>query len=143
MDLFKGWLRPIIVIFLLAAPAVTQRIASHYLDKPELLPLGLTLEDLAASGEDLGAGPWIKIAVDWGEDYGGQMTRDHLRKTITVPLDHQTDRFFFVFSDVPGDAVGISFIVGPNTYGPYPPGGVARGLNTALAALHMTQAARN
>ena len=141
MDRLSGLVRPLFIVFLLATPAIIQRVASEFSDNPYLRPLALTQEGLAAANRDLGEGPWIKVRVGWGDGYDGALSREHLRQVIAAPLEHQTDRYVVMFRDIPGDRVDVRFEVGANSYGPYSPGGVVNGLNAALAALRMEQSA--
>lgn len=138
-----GLLRAFIVLFLLAAPAVSLRIASHFSDNPYLQPLALTAEGLAAAegGNYLGEAPRIDVTVDWGERWHGRMSRAELRAAIAAALESQTRYYRIVFRDVPGRGIGIRFDVGGNSYGPYAPGGMVAGIDTALIALRLTAGA--
>ena len=137
MDRIRSLVRPLMIVLLLAAPAVVQRIASEFIDVPYLQPLALTVDDFASTGEVLGEGPWIRVDIDWGSDYEGHLTRAHLRQAIAASLSHQTKRFVLVYHDGPGLAIGISFTVGPNRYGPFSPGAMVSGIDLALAAFGM------
>lgn len=142
MENDTGLLRPLMIVFLLAAPAVAQRVLSYFIDDPYLQPLALTVEGLAAAGEEIGDGTWINVQVGWGRDFEGAMTEDRLRGVIAKALAHRTDRFYFVVRDQPGDAVEVSFFVGANRYGPFPPSAMVGGINSALMALSMAKASR-
>lgn len=136
------WIRAMLVVLLLAAPALLQRLASHFIDDPYLLPLALTAEDLAASGEGLGDPSFIQVQIDWGRGYGGPATRDGLRRMIAQSLDRRTTRYYVYFRDRSGDRIGVRFVVGANAYGPYSPAGMVRGIDAALTALKMEADAR-
>jgi hypothetical protein len=138
----SDWLRALLIVVLLAAPALLQRLASHFIDDPYLQPLALTVEGLASSGEPTGDGSYIHVQVDWGRGYGGPATRDGLRRVIEQSLGHRTTRFYLDFRDRPGDRIGVSFVVGANAYGPYAPSGMARGIDAAFMALKMEADAR-
>ncbi|UYV38517.1 hypothetical protein N4R57_05460 [Rhodobacteraceae bacterium D3-12] len=135
-----AFIRPALVILFLAAPAVSLKVVSTYSNDPYLQPLHITKESLAAAamGDDFDGLAAIRVDVDWGQGFDGAMTRDRLRQMLSATLDAQTDYFMFKFRDVPGNRIGVSFTVGANHYGPYPPGGLTDGLYLALTALRMT-----
>lgn len=137
------WIRPAVILFVLAAPAVGVRIASHFSDDPYLQPLALTSERIASAGERReGEGlAAVEVRVDWGRDWAGAMTQADLRGTIARSLASQTDLFWFRFRETEGKRVGVSFRVGPNIFGPYPPGGMRDGIHSALVALGATNGA--
>lgn len=134
-----GWLRPILILLFLAAPAVGVRIASHFSDDPYLQPLALTSEGLAAIGERGSAygQAMIEVEVDWGRDWEGRMTRAALREQIARSLSRRTDNYRFRFRDAPGTGIAVSFVVGSNRYGPFGPGTMSSGVYSALVALDM------
>lgn len=136
---YGNWLRPILIIVFLAALAVSIRIASHYSDDPYLQPLALTAEGLAAAGEGEEADGFAVIDVEvlWGRDWDGQITRTGLRRIIGQSLKRQTDYLRFSIREMPGNRVTVSFVVGPNRYGPYAPGAMSDGLHAALTAQRM------
>lgn len=143
-----SWLRPLIIILILAVPAVSLKVLSRFFDNPWLQPLDLTKEGLTGSGDyvepsdsDSGRGR-IDVRIDWGRDRSRGPSRAQLKRSIAATLDARTDYYAFELVEVPGDGVAISFIVGPNSYGPFPPGGIDDGLSLALAALQMTRARR-
>ena len=142
MSTSSNLLRTLLVIFLLAAPATALKIASFFSDNPYLQPLALTREGLAAFGEGGfdGATTHVEIRVNWGRGWPGPLTRAQLRTTLTDAIAPWTDRYRFDFHNGKGTDVTVTFIVGPNRYGPYPPGQLANGLNTALIALRMSPA---
>lgn len=133
-------IRVILAILLLATPAVSLRILSIYINAPYLQPLALTQEGLAAAGEgeDGGGFTRIDVHVGWGRDWNGGMTQDQLRNVIAVTLNPQTEFYHFEFDDQPGEKIDVTFVVGPNRYGPYPPGRMITGIRSALAALRLT-----
>lgn len=133
-------LRPLLIVFALAAPALIQNAASHFTDNPYLRPLGITAEDIARSGEKLGDGPWIDVKVAWGRDFAGPLTRDALRETITRAIAYRTNRYYVAFDERPGARVDVTFEVGRNHFGPFPPGGMAQGIELAFSAFDMVEA---
>lgn len=136
--------RPILMISLLALPAVSIKIMSYYSGNPYLQPLNLTVEGMASVGEDgqaTGMVP-VMVRVDWGRDLQSQVTQEALRRVIAKSLSSHTDLFRFDFRDVPGARVGVIFEVGPNSFGPYPPSAMSDGIKLALAALQLTNGPR-
>lgn len=133
------FIRPALIIFLLAAPALSIKLVSLYSDDPYLQPLHITKEGLAAIAErnEQDGLASIRVDVSWGRDFDGPMTQEQLKRRLNATLDAQTDRFFFNFNTVAGDQIGVSFIVGANRYGPYPPNGMVNGIELALIALRM------
>jgi hypothetical protein len=57
---------------------------------------------------------------------------------IANTLKHQTEFYRFEFHDMPGGRIDVTFVVGPNSYGPFPPSRMVAGVNSALVALRMT-----
>ena len=137
----EALIRPLLIVFLLAAPALLQKLASLYFDDPYLQPLALTQEALAAQEERSGESAFIAVRVGWGRDYAGPLTQGRLRAELSGIMVHQTDRYFVDFDEVAGSGIGVGFRVGANAYGPYPPAQMARGLEAALIALRMARAA--
>ncbi|MDU8929436.1 hypothetical protein RXV86_18770 [Alisedimentitalea sp. MJ-SS2] len=132
-------LRPILIVVLLALPAVILKIASNYYDYPYLQPLDLTVEGLAKVGEGPEAGKSrIDVDINWGRDFDGRMTRAGLQSVIANSLESQTSYYRFNFRDAPGGQVEVRFRVKGNSYGPYAPGGMVRGIDAALMVLQMT-----
>ena len=140
MDSPASLIRPILIVLCLAAPAISLRIASNYSDNPYLQPLDLTEEGLAAVGEggERYGFTRIDVHVSWGRGWSGRTTQNQLRNQLVATLDQQTELYFVEIQDAPGDAIGITFTVGPNRYGPFPPSRMIDGLNSALIALRMT-----
>ncbi|WP_372612066.1 hypothetical protein [Aquicoccus sp.] len=140
MDRETDWIRPVVILFLLAAPAVGLRVASHFADDPDLRPLAITSgRPVAYSQGRAEAGPaMIEVSVNWGEDWAGAMKRAALRDMIARSLASRTDLYLIRFQDVPGARVKLYFRVGPNVFGPYPPEGMRDGLHSALVALSAT-----
>ncbi len=140
MDKKGGIIRAVLIILVLATPAVSISIFSSYYDVPYLKPLGLTKENLAAAemgrnGRDFAR---IDVQVGWGRDWAGTMTQARLRQVLAATLEQQTDFYHFEFEDKPGRQIDVTFIVGPNSYGPFAPGGMVAGIKSALIALRMT-----
>jgi hypothetical protein len=137
----KGYhVRIIVAILILATPAVGIRIFSNYYDAQYLQPLGLTKENLAAAEEGKNGRGFarIDVHVGWGRDWTGAMTQTRLRQVLATTLEQQTDFYHFEFDDMPGGQIDVTFVVGPNTYGPFAPGRMITGLKSALIALRMT-----
>ncbi len=133
-------IRVLVAILLLALPAVTLSILSNYYDAPYLQPLDLTAEGLAAAGSGTsGTGlARIDVQVGWGRDWTGSLTQTRLREVITTTLEAQTKLYSFDFEDIPGEQIDVTFVVGRNVYGPFEPGQMVTGINSALIALKMT-----
>lgn len=137
----KGnFFRFILIIFLLAAPAVSIRLYSNYYNASHLQPLALTRESLGVGkrgrqGEGLAR---IDVQIRWGRDWTGSMTRSRLRDVISASLKHQTEYYYIDFHERSGAQVDITFIVGSNTYGPFPSNRFVSGLKSALVAQKMT-----
>ena len=125
----------------LAIPAIGLVVVGKVTDNPYLQPLGLSREKLATSGE-IPETVAIIVQVDWGEDYPGAVTQYALQETISHNLTFRTDEFVFLFNDVPGDRVGITFKVSHNEYGPFSPNGWLDGMVTALIALQAVEKSR-
>lgn len=132
-----GWIRPLLIVALLAAPALGQRALSYFSDDPYLLPLALTEQGLRDAGERVGGGTWIDVEVRWGREFDGILTQDRLAKSLDALLAYQTEHFFVTFTDTPGREIGVFFTVGANNYGPYPPAMLANGVQTSLIAFRM------
>ncbi len=133
-------IRVTMAILILALPAVTLSVLSNYYDAPYLQPLDLTEEGFAtANAGTAGTGlARIDVQVDWGRDWPGTLTQTQLRDVIATTLQAQTKHYSFDFVDVPGARIEVTFIVGRNIYGPFPPGQMVSGINSALIALKMT-----
>ena len=133
-------IRVIAVVFCLAAPALSVRVLSELYGLQHLLPLGLIEQNLTAARKNRygETSARIDVTVGWGRDWTGATTREKLRDVLTRTLNAQTKMYDIAFEDVPGDRIGVSFAVGPNIYGPFPPSQMARGLQTALVALRMS-----
>ena len=132
--------RVILIISLLALPAIGLRILSHYSSDPYLQPLALSEVNVAAVGNGRGGGNVTKIVVhvDWGGASNEHLTKEGLRDLLTKTLTKQTEQFHIIFYDTPGSKIVVTFKVGPNSYGPFPPTKISNGLHSALIALRMT-----
>lgn len=119
-------------------PAAAATAYFLYTGDPSLRPLGVTQESLATGGADPG---FIAIAVrvDLGRDRPDALTRAALRRFIARAMAAKTTDYFVTFRERPGTAVGITLEVGANRYGPFPPDGLAAGVQTAAVALEMAR----
>ena len=141
----RTFFKVMLAVALLAAPAVSLHVLTNYYDAPHLQPLALTSETAAVLDEAHGGGPFarIDVNVDWGTEWNETLTPEALRQKLVNTLKHQTNHYQFNFNDIPGDRVDVTFVVGPNSYGPFPPGGMISGITSALVALRTTNRARN
>jgi hypothetical protein len=135
-----------IYIFLFAAclvvtlPALGLGVLSYFTNNPYPRPLAITREKLAGIE---GQTQFISIFVyvDWGRERTGGATKADLSQMISNTLEFRTSDYVLKFKEVPGDGIDVTFVVGPNRYGPYPPGRMIEGIVLALAALDMTKKA--
>lgn len=134
---YRNYLFLFAIYGILALPAAGVLVLYYFTKNPNLQPLGITREKLA---DVEGQTDYISIFVhvDWGQDRTSGMTKSDLRETIANVFSHRTGSYVFKFKDVPGDAIGVTFVVGPNRYGPYPPFRMIEGIPPALIALDMT-----
>ncbi len=141
MESARQYIRLFFVIAVLSLPTSAALLYHHVTKDPFFRPLGITKEQLASVA---GQTEFVSIAVhvDWGGERAGGTTRAELRKLISDTLYTRTDDYFFKFRDVPGKRIGVTFVVGPNRYGPYPPARLIDGIGPALAALKMTKKGR-
>ena len=130
-----------VIVFLTALPGGGAYLFYHFTKNPLLQPLGLTRERLA---EIDGEAQYISIIVhlEWGRDYDGEMSHTELREIIRTAFYNRTDEVVFKFREVPGDEIGVTFVVGPNRYGPYAPHEMIEGIVPATVALEMLKDAR-
>ncbi len=140
MDSNRNLIRVIIATLFLSTPAVAIHILSNYYDAPHLQPLALTKESVAAAenGNEGNGFARIDVRVDWGNDWAGMMTQTRLREVIAKTLEPQTEFYHFEFDNLPGEQIDVTFVVGPNSYGPFPPSRMIAGIKSALIALRMT-----
>ncbi len=133
-------IRVILAITIVSAPALAARVLSEYYDVQYMQPLAVTKESVAAFEEATEGDGFtvIDVHVAWGEDRQGSLTKEDLRERISATLIHQTEFFRFDFNDLPGQDIEVTFNVGPNSYGPFPPNQMAQGIKSALVALKMT-----
>jgi len=125
------------ILTVVTLPAILMTIAFYITENPTLRPLGVTQEKLAVlEGQTNSIA--IYVYVDWGRDRTGTATKADLHKMVSDVLVRRTDNYVFRFNDVPGDRIGVTFVVGPNRYGPYPPARILDGIIPALVALNMT-----
>ena len=127
-------------ILILAAPAMTIVVLSSYFDAPYLKPLALTKEDLAEieRGKESELAAIIDVSVEWGREWSGEMTQTELLNLVSNALETHTEYYSFDFNDAPGGSISVSFTVGYNTYGPFPPNRLIPGIKSALIAMKMT-----
>ncbi len=131
----------IAICLILTLPAAGVGVLYYYTNDPSLRPLAITREKLAdIDGQT--EYTLIFVHVDWGQEREGGMTKAEFRAMISDTLFFRTDDYIFKFKDVPGDEVSVTFVVGPNRYGPYPPARAIDGIVNALVALDMTRNAR-
>lgn len=141
MDGNRRYILVIAILLLTGLPATGAYFLYVFTKNPSLRPLGISQEKLAAV-EGPAKSVSIQVHVDWGSDRTGAVTQADLRKLISGTLSTRTEDFIFEFNDVPGDQIGVTFVVGANRYGPFPPGRLIEGIVPALAALDMTKRAR-
>lgn len=136
----RNLMRAVTPVLVLAAPALALRFFSEYFDAPHLQPLGLTRENVAAveGGYDGAEFARVDVSVRWGQEWGGALTPSRLRELLAGALETQTNYYFITVEEVPGREIGVTFHVGPNSYGPFPPGQMTTGITSALMALKMT-----
>ena len=136
----RNLIRLSVVALIPALPVATVNIYSNVYEDPYLLPLEPTKVNRTADrkGRMEEGLATIEINVDWGSEWTGSMTQARLRELIASALGHQTEFYHFNFEDQPGEQVDITFVVGPNRYGPFPPGQMISGIKSALIALRMT-----
>ena len=127
------------IVISLTLPAIGALILYKITKDPYLRPLGLTKEE-AATVDGPAEAISIGIQVSWGVDQDS-LTKDDLRQLISRTLSFRTEAFHFDFDDVHGTEIGVTFVVGPNRYGPFPPNRLIDGIVPALAALEYTQQA--
>ncbi|MDJ0825070.1 MAG: hypothetical protein QNJ16_06150 [Rhodobacter sp.] len=133
------WLFALVVVA--ALPAIGAYLYYHYTKDPLLQPLGITRESLA---EIEGPTEFVSIIthVDWGRDVSDTLSRNKLRELVRSAFATRTDDVVFRFNDVPGDEIEITFVVGPNRFGPYRPSQLIDGVIPSTVALQMTRKAR-
>lgn len=140
MDSTRNLIRAITPVLVLAAPALALRLFSEYFDAPHLQPLGLTRENVAAveGGYDGLEFARVGVSVRWGRDWEGALTPARLRALIEAALETQTNYFNISLEEFAGREIGVTFAVGPNSYGPFPPDQITPGITSALMALKLT-----
>ena len=133
-------IRVITVVLCLAAPAVTIHILSDIYNAPYLKPLALTEESVAAAGarSEGETHVTINVLVGWGSDWEGSTTQESFRQILAKTLEPQTKLYYIEFEEMPGQNIDVTFFVGHNSYGPFPPDQMVSGIQSALIALRMT-----
>jgi len=141
MNSSRNYIFLFVFCIFLALPAAGVNVLYYLTKDPSLRPLGITREKMA---EVDGQTEFISIFVhvDWGRERTGGTTKADLRQMVSDAFFHRTDDYIFKFKDVPGDEIGVTFVIGPNRYGPYPPSRIIEGIVPALVALDMTKKAR-
>jgi len=127
----------IAILVVVTLPAAGMSIMYYFTQNPNLRPLSITQEKLAAI-ENPDRSALMTVHVDWGQELSGTATKADLRDLVAGVLGRRTDNYTFKFNDVPGDRIGVTIVVGPNRYGPYPPNQIMNGIVPALVALDMT-----
>ena len=140
MNQNRSLTRALLVVVLFAAPALTIRAISEYYGDQNLLPLAQTRETRAETyeGSDSKGFARIDVRVEWPRGWTGSMTQQSLKDVISNTLKHQTEYYRIEFIEQMGEQIEVTFDVGPNSYGPFPPGRMLDGIETALVALRMT-----
>ena len=138
MGSYNGAVILAVTCTVLALPAVGVGVLYYLTNDPSLRPLSITREKLAdIDGQT--EYTLIFVHVNWGRERVGGMTKADLRKMISDTLFYRTDSYIFKFQEVTGDAISVTFVVGANRYGPYPPSRAVDGIIPALVALDMTR----
>ncbi len=140
MSALQRYVMVAIFILVVALPGGGAFLYYHFTKDPLFQPLGITRERLA---EVDGQTEFVSIGVhvDWGRDRTEGMTRMELRELVAYAFAPMIDEIYFKFLDADGDQIGVTFVVGPNRYGPYPPHRMVEGIVPASVALQMTQRA--
>lgn len=130
--------RTALIVFLLAAPAGVIHAVSYFTNIPNLLPFDLKWEDIAINYDEpdyVG----IDVRVDWGREWAGKTTEAEIREMIAGVLAVRTEFYRIEFHDLPGEQVDVTFVVGLNSYGPFPPNQMQAGIKSAVIALKMVK----
>ncbi len=127
MSEFRQYLIFAGAIFLLALPAFGALALYKFTNNPYFRPLGISKDAVAAVDGQTSAVS-IEIQVRWGINSRSSLSKVELRELISDTFSTRTDAFHFDISEVEGDNVRVTFIVGPNRYGPYPPGRMVDGI---------------
>lgn len=126
------------VISLFAMPALGSLFLYNITGNPYLRPLAISRESLATFD-----GPTRTISIEVNVQYGVERSvspsKEKLRQAIIKAFSGHTEAFHFKFVESSGDGIEVTFVVGPNRYGPYPPGSMSKGMIPALEALKYTQ----
>ena len=140
MSAVQRYIMVAVFILVVALPGGGAFLYYHFTKDPLFQPLGITRERLA---ELEGQTEFVSIGVHvgWGRDRTEGMTKTKLRELVAYAFAPMIDEIYFKFEDVQGEEIGVTFVVGPNRYGPYPPNGIVEGVVPASVALRMTQRA--
>lgn len=141
MELRRRYGLLFVIVLCAALPAIGAVLLYAITDDPTLRPLGITRERLAfEEGETNSIS--ILVNVGLGQDRPPGPTEPELRRLIGGVLATHTNDFVIRFNEEPGEEVGVTFVVGPNRYGPYATNQMLEGVVPALIALDMTKRAR-
>lgn len=127
-----------------AAAALPSVIALGYSKAnrdPTLRPLWATAERLAEadSPEKLYE---ITVLVEWGASSSLLIAPEALKADLNRMLKDYPVNYHIRMVKTAGPQVAISYLVGSNRIGPFPPHRAAEGTNAAIAAFRMGQEAR-
>ncbi len=124
------------MIVAVALPGSSAYLYYRATKDPTLRPLAVTKEELAKTrGESHVVD--IVVQIDWGRDVQASISRPDLERAIARTFDAFAVDHRFRHTDVAGDSVQITYVVGPNRYGPYTPPSAAQGIRAAVAAMKM------
>lgn len=127
-----------ILIFSMALPAVGALALYWLTDDPYLRPLGIT-QEAVERGDDSSDAISIRVSVNYGADRVARPTQRELRQILQDAFAPHTDAFNIDVRRTSGDEISMTFVVGPNRYGPYSPATMVEGMTAALDALKYTQ----
>ena len=138
MSASRRYLMLLAIVLIVALPGGGAYLYYYLTDDPLLQPLGLTRERLA---EIEGQTEFLSIMVhvDWGQDRAGGITQVEFRDLLRVAFSTRTDEIVFKFNDVPGHDIAVTYVVGPNRFGPYAPGEMVQGIHPSWVAFEMTK----
>lgn len=141
MELRRRYGLLFVIVLCTALPAISAIVLYKITDDPTLRPLGITRERLAfEEGETNSVS--ILVSVGLGQDRPPGPDEADLRRLIGGVLATHTNDFVIRFNEQSGTEIGVTFVVGPNRYGPYATNQMLDGIVPALIALDMTKRAR-
>ena len=103
-----------LAIVILALPAIGSLALYELTQNPYLRPLGISKDDVAAVDGQTEAIS-IEVGIQYGVDRNRFPSKAELRQIITDTFSTRTDAFHFVYTDVAGEVIAVTFSVGPNT----------------------------